>query len=489
MKTSFTVLALWLVTSVAGAPRTGFAAPADSPLIREYRSWLDEGRTPARLVDLVRAQSPGWTHIDHLRQQPEKLRAGARVLFTDRGRTVMIVLVGTDPLMRSGFRMIAAHLDTPTPRLDLSSLRAAKTAPLTARAHRHGSIRWHHWQHVPLALVGRVAVSGEREVAVTLGLDDSDEFAFYATAFERRSRALTIHMASIAAKGTKSKKPSKERKPTPRNTAGVSPDRPAPETKNIDSKRDADWLVRELHRRYQLTRSDLATAELYLVPRERARDVGLDRALIGAHGQDDRANSYLAWRALRELSQPPPHTVVAWLVDREEVGSYHPAGATSQFLEAVLAYLLRAQGQKATEANLARLLGRSAAISADTPALLNPNWPEVHEAKHAPIIGHGAVVFAHTGGEGKDGGTQAHGALVRAVDATFARAGAPLQYGLLGRVDAGGGGTIAKYLANRGIDVVDVGVAGISLHSPMELFAKADLESAFSGFKAWLAGQ
>ena len=134
-----------------------------------------------------------------------------------------------------------------------------------------------------------------------------------------------------------------------------------------------------------------------------------------------------------------------------------------------------------------RVLSASQVISADTPASLNPNWPEVHEPAHAPIVGQGAVLFAYTGSGGKDGGNQAHAPLLRQVIDTFQRAGAPLQMGTLGKVDEGGGGTVAKYLAERGMDVVDVGVAGISLHSPMELFSKDDLVSAYHGFSAWLA--
>lgn len=476
----FAIGLVGLATSTSSRVR---AEPAETQFIADYRSWLDEGRTPARLVQRVRARSPGWTHIDHLDGQPQALAAGARVLFSNRGRSIIMVAIGSEPLDRAGFRMIASHIDTPTPRLDLTAAATGENdGPLVATAHSYGSIRTHHWQHLPLALVGRVALSGEREVAVTLGLADADEFAFYATGYQRRQRALTVRLATIpASKGARAKRP----QPAPELGTGAT----AVAAQTPPARRDARWLFSEIERRFGVKRADLATAELYLVPRERARDVGLDRALIGAHGQDDRANSYLAWRATLDLPATPRQTVVTWLVDREEVGSYFPAGATSPFLEAVIAYLVRSQGQVATESVLARIFSHSVAISADTPSTVNPNWPEVHEAKHGPIIGAGAVLFPHTGREGKDGGNQAHAGLVREVIEAFARAGQPLQYGLLGRVDEGGGGTIAKHLANRGIDVIDVGVAGISLHSPMELFAKDDLKSAYRGFRAWLAGQ
>ena len=472
----YIAVALFLSLGCLGTPAVAAPGSDRDELVQQYRTWLDQGRTPARIVQFVKDHSPGWTSIDHLNASPSRLSPGQRLIFTDRDRTALLVVVGQRPLQTAGMRMIAAHIDTPTPRLDLTGVRSGDKPVLTASASAYGGIRFHHWAHTPLALVGRVAVSGEREIPVTLGLDEGDDFAFYATRADSKRRTLTVVLASIPPAKKSGSKQAKE--PPPPASA-----------QDASEPRDARLLFSELERRHGVERRDLATAELYLVPRQRAREVGVDRSLIGAHGQDDRINSYLAWRAALDLPGTPDTTVVAWLVDREEVGSYHVAGATSQFLEAVVAYLLRAQDTPATERNLARTFANTTAISADTPAMLNPNWPEVHEASHAPIIGQGAVLFAFTGGGGKDGGNQAHAPLVRQVSDAFQRAGQPLQYGLLGRVDEGGGGTIAKHLANRGMDVIDVGVAGISLHSPMELFAKDDLLSAYRGFSAWLAGK
>lgn len=475
----------WAVIAAVVAPlmcaiwtsRPANAQPGAQPdgareaFIAEYRQWLDQARTPAAAVAWVGARSPGWTHIDYLEAEPAPIEPGARLWFTDRGRSAVFVLVGRDSLTRAGVRMVAAHIDTPSPRLDLGDLAVNPERPaLTARAHRYGGVRTHHYLHTPLALVGRVAPAGEprREIDIALGLAEDDDFAFYATEAASGRAMLDVILASIP--------PRRGGREQGAADAGAA-------------RRDADWLFAELERRYSVTRADLAAAELFLVPQGRAREVGVDRSLIGAHGQDDRANSYLAWRAINALEGVPERTVVVWLVDREEVGSYHVAGATSRFLEAVVAYLVRCQGGRASEAVLGRIFQRSQAISADTPAALNPNFPEVHEEKNAPVVGRGAALFAYTGSGGKDGGTGAHAALIRDVMESFARAGQPLQYGTLGRVDEGGGGTIAKYLANRGIDVVDVGVAGISLHSPMELFAKDDLWSAYHGFRTWLGGQ
>jgi aspartyl aminopeptidase len=178
---------------------------------------------------------------------------------------------------------------------------------------------------------------------------------------------------------------------------------------------------------------------------------------------------------------------VVWLLDREEVGSGGPTGANSRFLELVFAWLLRAEGGPASEAALHRALAATVALSADTPACLEANWPEVHEMSAAPRLGNGPAMFPFTGRRGKDGGSAARAELIGSVLSSFRRAGARVQTGELGGVEVGGGGTIAREFAARGIDVVDIGVCVASLHSPMELTAKADLWAAYRGFRAWLA--
>jgi aspartyl aminopeptidase len=450
-----------LLVGCVGAPRA-LAAPLASgeALSTEYREWLDQARTPARAVDFVLARSPGWTVIDALATEPRPVRPGDRLMFVDRGRSVLLVVIGQDTIARAGARLIAAHIDTPSPRLSLVAVEERNQ--LQVKAFPYGGMRAHHWLHMPLAVVGRVARAGNGansaapdEIDVTLGLDD--DFALYATERDHQSRALII-------------------------TASSTP----PAGKGKDSERAAATLMSVLHQRYGLTAADVQAAELFLVPKHKAREVGVDRALIGAHGQDDRANSYLAWRAIMDMNGTPRATAMVWLIDREEVGSFHPAGATSRMLELVFAYLLRAQASPATEAVMGRAFHQSLCISADTPAGLNPNWPEVHDERNAPVLGKGPALFPYTGHGGKEGGSAASAELIRQVAASFDRAGVPLQYGLLGRVDEGGGGTVAKYLAERGISVVDLGVAAVSLHSPLELTAKDDLWAAYLGFRAWL---
>ncbi len=458
-QTRATIVTLTLGAALAAGCMSALpaaAAPGDrESLATEYREFLDRGRTPSLAVEFVRGQSSGFRAIDPSESARDgavqAAKPGDRLLFINRDRTAILVVIGQNPVATGGIRLIGTHIDTPAPRVSLVRLTASGQRAVLA--HSYGGIKAHHWLHRPLALVGRVARAGGEEIEISLGLED--DFVLYASKVSKGDFAITT--GSIAADA-------KARKP-----GGTRP-----------------TLVSTLHNKYGLKAADLLAAELYLVPAEPAREVGVDRELIGAHGQDDRANSYVAWRAIVDLPRAPKHTAVVWLADREETGSTHVAGAQSRFLEMVMAYLLRAQDAPATEASLARAFAASVALSADTPPALNPNWPEVQEVMHAPVLGKGVAMFPHTGRGGKRGGSQANAEFVRAAVASFERAGAPMQFGELGRVDEGGGGTIARFLAERGMEVVDIGVPVVGIHSPLEISAKDDLWTGYIGFRAWL---
>lgn len=447
-------IALSLITAAGclGAPGAGAAGPprlaSIDALAADYRAFLDRGRTPAHAITHV-IERGGFTPVDPRDPPASRLTPGTRLIFVDRNRSAILAVVGRRPILDAGFRIVGAHIDTPAPRLDTTAL--SRQSQKRIKTYRYGGTKTFHWAGRPLAIVGSAIDAGGREILVELGL--TDDFAMWAESSAKGDVILT----------------------TGSTPSGQSD--------------DFDHLVAALHERYGLTARELAGAELYAVPREPARVVGLDRDLIGAHGQDDRSNSYAAWRAISDLEAVPEITAMSWLVDREEIGSTGPTGARSRFLELVIGYLARAQGGALTEATLHRAMSRSVMLSSDTPACLNPNWPEVHEPAHAPRSGQGPAVFPYTGYGGKQGGSAASAELIASIRATFDAAGLPLQFGLLGHVDAGGGGTISKYLAARGIAVVDLGVCVISMHSPFELVSVRDMWSMYRGLKAWFAGR
>jgi aspartyl aminopeptidase len=431
-------LSLLLVGSAKAAPFKN-----KSELRKDYQAFLDRGRTPAETIDFTLEES-SWRRIDPAVDKVQKVKAGERLVFVNQGRTALYVVVGKEALASVGARLIAAHIDTPSPRLLLGKLGKDSQAILPAGAH--GGIKGAHWFRRPLAVVGQVIKSDGSALRVTLGM--SDDFAFY---IEERDKGQYKVLASSG-----------------------------------PGKGKSETFVGILQKRYGLGPDDLRSSELYLVPKMPSRAIGMESLMVGSHGQDDRSNSYLAWRAIDNV-KVPQRTAITWLVDREESGSRGRSGARSHYLELVYSYLLRAQEGKVSEAMLMRALASSQALSADTPACVNPNWPEVHESKHGPLLGRGPAMFPGTGRGGKRGGSQAHAELVAEVLSVFRKARVPVQTAELGRVDEGGGGTVAKYLGHRGIDTVDLGVCVIAMHSPFEVSSVQDLWWALRGFGAWLS--
>ena len=394
-------------------------------------------------------RNSSWRTIDPSKGEVKPLKPGERVVFVNQGRTALFVIVGKESLASVGARMIASHIDTPSPRLLLGKLGKANQASISAGAH--GGIKAAHWMARPLSLVGMVIKEDGSQVDVELGTQ-ADGFSFFIEKREGKDYKVTTSSMPTGKKGS------------------------------------AIGFTQLLAKRYKLSPEDLATSELYLVPQMSARLVGVESMMIGSHGQDDRSNSFVAWRAISDLRETPQRTAIAWLVDREESGSRGRGGARSHFLELVYSYMLRAQGDtNVSEAALMRALAKTEALSADTPACVNPNWPEVHEAKHGPLLGRGPAMFPGTGRGGKFGGSQAHAELVAKALGVFRKAKAPVQTAELGRVDEGGGGTVAKYLEHRGIDAVDIGICVVGMHSPFEISSLQDFFWAYKGFRRWFS--
>jgi aspartyl aminopeptidase len=441
---SRTIAAL-IILLIASSSASAQSASSTLELGRDYREFLNDGRTPSRLLRHTLRKSR-WKVVDPARDEVVKTRPGDRLVFINQDRTAVFVVVGRESILKSGARLIASHIDTPSPRLALGALTRDNQTRITAK--HHGGAKKHHWKSRPLAIVGEVVTkSGERK-DVELGLA-GDDYAFF---IESDGDGYKVITSST---------------PTKREKGG----------------KDTGHFVGVLHERYGIDAEDLLSAELYVVPRMGARFAGLDYAMVGGHGQDDRVNSFAAWRAISSLKGAPQQTAMAWLLDREEVGSTGRSGAQSKFLELVYGYLLRAQSSSTSDASLWRALGASEAVSADTPACVNPNWPEVHEIKNAPILGRGLALFPMTGHGGKVGGSSAHAEIIGRLRRRMRAV--PLQTAELGRVDEGGGGTVAKYLAHRGIDTVDIGVCVVGMHSPHELASLQDIKWAIQGFAAW----
>ncbi|HEV8320147.1 MAG TPA: aminopeptidase [Myxococcota bacterium] len=462
----------------APAPRVALFSVALSDEARafgnDYRDWLSKARTALLAVEEIRTRAlvNGFRVLD-LDTPPDAwpaLAPGDGVLIVLAGRTAVLARIGSHPIA-AGVRLVAAHIDAPALRLDPHA--AAKAGAggsgggdsAVLSAHAYGGLKPYHWSGRPLLLTGLVAPVHGAPVRVALG--PADGFTFL---LEPRKADAAVPTG-----------PARTPKPGPHDPR--DDDKPyrilaASAAAAGDAKGGAKArLYQILQDRYGLTAGDLEAAELYAVPAEPPRDAGLDRVYVLGPGQDDRACSYAALRALLETpaAPPPPWTAIAVLVDREEIGSTGASGMRSALFELALAAILRARGEPSGEAALAATLRATTALSADVKAGVNPLFPEVHDLKNAPFVGRGPTIVKATGSGGKYGASDARPELGAFLRRAAAAAGVPTQDSESGKVDEGGGGTVAKFLAARGADVIDVGIPVLSMHAPHELTAKADV--------------
>ena len=430
-----------------------------------YRAFLDTARTPYEVSReaLALATEAGFTLADPA--DPKglgELKPGDRRVFINRGLSVYAVVVGERPVSE-GLRIVAAHADVPSLKLDTRPLKEGDGA-LLLKAHGYGGIKSYHYEGLPMAIRGVVVKKGGERVSVSLGGSEAG-YVFMV-------RKLTT--ATLG--GEKA-----ERVGSFELIAASMPDR-AKVKKPL-----RHTLLKVLNEAYGLTEGDLDSALLYAVPIVATRDVGVDRKALGGFGHDDRVCSFAALRALIDhpAGQVPRYTAMAVLIDREEIGSTGSTGMRSEYFQMAIGALLEAQGVSGENA-LRRAMRGTQILSSDVTAAVNPLFKAVHEPRNAPLFGRGPAMMKFTGRGGKVGGSEASAEFVRVVEEVFAEAGVPLQTSEIGRVDEGGGGTIAKFLAHQGASVLDLGVGLLSMHSPFELAHKDDMHHLYRGFSAFL---
>jgi aspartyl aminopeptidase len=385
-------------------------------------------------------------------------------LVENRGKALAVCRKGRAPL-KGGIRIVVAHIDCP--RLDLKANPLYEDTELAMlKTHYYGGIKKYQWLARPLALHGVLIREDGGQVRVVIGEDEGDP-------------CLTIEdlLPHLAANAQYSKKLSEAFQAEKLNIIlGSRPDL------SLKENRVKEYILQLLHEKYGIVEQDFVSADLEIVPAGPAREVGIDRSLLGGYGQDDRACSWAAFAAARDAREPG-FTSVALLMDKEEIGSEGNTGAKSMFLEEVLWEL----GEKFKEKIVpSRVLFRSKAISGDANGAFDPDYPEVHEKLNAARIGYGVCVTKFTGSRGKVGSSEAHAEYMAYIRALLNREGIPWQTGELGKVDEGGGGTVAKYLAEYGMDIVDMGPPLLSMHSPFELSSKVDTYSTYLAYRAFM---
>ncbi|HOO38176.1 MAG TPA: aminopeptidase [Deltaproteobacteria bacterium] len=415
----------------------------------QYKEFLSQVKTEREAVSFIQERSGG--------------RKGL-VVFENRGKAVALCRKGSAPLSE-GVRIVVAHIDCP--RLDLKANPLYEDTDLAMlKTHYYGGIKKYQWLARPLSLHGVVVKEDGSAVRIVIGEEDDDP-------------CFTIEdlLPHLAGKTQYTKKVGDAFQGEKLNIIfGSIPDL------NEKDEKVKGRILSLLHEKYGISEQDFVSADIEIVPAGPARDVGYDRSLVGAYGQDDRVCSWAAFAAVRDCTKVP-YTSIALLVDKEEIGSDGNTGAKSSFLEEIIWEL----SEKFKENVIpSRVLFRSKAISGDANGALDPDYPEVHEKTNAAKIGYGVCVTKFTGSRGKAGSNEAHAEYVAWIRSFLNRKNIPWQTGELGKVDEGGGGTVAKFFAEYGMDIVDMGPALLSMHSPFELSSKVDTYATYLAYRAFL---
>ena len=446
-----------------GEERARLSAFAD-----DYRLFLDDAKTEREAANLAEAlcREAGFRNLDALIESGEPLGPGDRVYRKWMNKSFMAFVVGSAPIER-GMNILGAHIDSP--RLDVKQNPLFEDESLAyLDTHYYGGIKKYQWLALPLALNGVIVKKDGDVVPVTIG-ESEDDPVFCIT-------DLLPHLAQDQMSKTASKFIDGE---ALNILVGSAPQE--------DTEKDAvkEAVLAVLARDYGVEEEDFVSAELEVVPAGRARDAGLDRSMILAYGHDDRVCAYPSLRAVADFEGTPEMTLCAVLTDKEEIGSMGASGMNSHYVENTVAELCALMGGEG-ELCVRRALQNSRMLSSDVSAGFDPTYSSVFEKRNTAMLGQGVCFNKYTGSRGKSGASDANAEFMAVVRRVMDEADVCWQTSELGKVDAGGGGTIAWLCAKYAMSVIDCGVPVLSMHAPWEVISKADLWEAYKGYRAFL---
>ena len=425
---------------------------------RGYMAFLNDARTEREAVKMAieMAEDKGFVeYVDGM-----ELKAGDKVYRNNRGKALMLAVIGKQSL-ENGTVIAGAHVDSP--RIDLKQNPLYESDELAYfKTHYYGGIKKYQWVTIPLELHGAVALKSGETIDVTIGHDPADP-QFVIT-------DLLPHLGKDQMKKTMEEGITGE---------GLNILIGSIPYADEGSDRVKLAVMSILNDRYGIVEEDFLSAELTAVPAFEVREIGLDRSLIGGYGHDDRVCAYAELKAILDLEEAPEKTCVCILADKEETGSDGVSGMQSSAFECFMEELCESQNVP-----LRRCFANSFCLSADVTAAFDPNFPEVSEKRNDAKLNYGMGICKFTGARGKSGTSDASAEVVAYLRKLFADNGVVWQMSELGKVDQGGGGTIAKYMANRNIDTIDAGVPVMSMHSPFEVVAKFDCFMTYLGVLA-----
>ena len=458
-----------------------------------YMAFLNACKTEREVSDYAAAalEKQGYRRLEAVLAQGggKQLAPGDKVYHIVWGKAVLAAVIGKLPLSR-GVNAVAAHIDSP--RLDLKQSPLYEDTHLAlAKTHYYGGIKKYQWVCMPLALHGVVFLKDCQKVEINVGDKEGDP-CFVITDLlphlaqkqmeKKASEAVTgeglnVLLGSLPLPEDKETKEAQDKGAQGKEAADAGAGQPVKAN-----------LLRILKETYGIEERDFVSAEIEVVPALPVRDIGFDRSLIGGYGHDDRVCAYPALQALLAVEGVPEKTVVLYLSDKEEVGSQGNTGAQSAALGNFLSELCAATEEGYHDLMARRCIAASHLLSADVGSAVDPNFKDVQDPLNANYIGKGMVLEKYTGRAGKSGGSDANPEFLAALRQLFDKDEIPWQTGEIGKVDQGGGGTVAAFMANMGMQVVDCGVPVLSMHAPYEVVSKGDLYNTYRAYRAFVQG-
>lgn len=427
----------------------------------DYKKFLDSAKTEREAVE---------TTVKILEEKGYKeyktgsgLKAGDKIYRVNREKAIICAIIGSEPI-ETGIRLCAAHIDSP--RLDLKQNPVYEDCQTAFfKTHYYGGIKKYQWTAIPLSLHGVIVKSNGEKITVRIGEDENDP-VFCVT-------DLLPHLATEQSK-----------RPLSQGIKGeelniIIGSRPFKQDETSEAVKLN--ILNILFEKYGITESDFISAELEAVPSFKAKDVGFDRSMIGSYGHDDRVCAYTAFRATVDFEGTPKHTAVTVLTDKEETGSDGNTGLCSSYLKYFIEDLAAEFGQDGRT-----VMSASQCLSADVNAAFDPTYADVYERNNCAFINKGVCVTKYTGARGKSGTSDASAEFVGTIRNLLDKENVIWQTGELGKVDIGGGGTVAAYIANLNIDTIDVGVPVLSMHAPFEIVSKIDTYMAYRAFSVFI---
>jgi len=425
-----------------------------------YKQFLNEGITERKCVRIAKimAERAGFVPIE----SKNRLVYGDEVYLINKNKNIILARIGKKPV-EEGVNIVASHIDVP--RLDLKPVPLFEETEMAfLKTHYYGGIKKYQWTAIPLGLSGIVCTK-HGDVEVDIG--EQDDFCLCVT-------DLLPHLAAEQMKKKLSEAIEGEKLNL---VVGSIP-------ANVENYKVKQTVLEILYQKYNITEEDFISAELEAYPAFRARDVGFDKSMVGGFGQDDRVCAYTSFCGILD-ADIQDKTAVCILADKEEVGSMGNTGIKSKFLENAIAEMINMQNGNYNDIMLRRCLSNSACLSADVSAAYDPAYESAFERRNTPFFNKGVVITKYTGSRGKSGSSDASAEFVGKVRKMFNENNVAWQTGELGKIDIGGGGTVAQYIANLNVDVVDCGVALLSMHSPFEIASKADIFMAYKGYRVF----